>query len=82
MRDGTSVAIQQPSKKLPRERQTCQLISLSLRGAATVPIKAAWRLLQILSFSPWPQAAGGGKGRELGLGIGNESSVLGFSFMT
>lgn len=30
MRDGTSVAIQQPSRKLPRERQTCQLISLSL----------------------------------------------------
>ncbi len=29
MRDGTSVAIQQPSRKLPRERQTCQLISLS-----------------------------------------------------
>lgn len=24
LRDGTSVAIQQPSRKLPRERQTCQ----------------------------------------------------------
>lgn len=75
MRDGTSVATQQLSRKLPRERQTCQLISLSLsfRCAATVPIKAAWRLLQILSFSPWPHAAGGGEGRGGGLGLGEET---------
>lgn len=30
LRDGTSVAIQHPFRKPPRERQTCQLISLSL----------------------------------------------------
>lgn len=65
-----------------KDRHVSSSLSLSLHCAATVPIKAAWRLLRILSFSPWPQAAGGGKGRELGLGAGNESSVLGFSFMT
>ncbi len=36
MRDGTSVAIQQPSRKLPKKRQICQLISLS--PSAVLPL--------------------------------------------
>lgn len=76
---GHSTALQKSSREEDRHVSSSLSFSLSL---SAVPIKAAWRLLQILSFSPWPQAAGGGKGRELGLGVGNESSVLGFSFMT
>lgn len=50
-----------PESSREKDRHVSSSLSLSFRCAATVPIKAAWRLLQILSFSPWPQAAGGGE---------------------
>jgi len=65
MRDGTSVATQQLSRKLPRERQTCQLISLTLSLSPLCPSKLLGDFYKyFLSLHGHRQQEGRGLGSE------------------